>query len=149
MLEARVLGAHAFPLLLLRREPFQLEHRILDAGALGFARGEILLRLLRHSLEALPGAEGFRRLAHELGRAGMRVEDLALRRGAKQRLVLMLAVQVDEALSRLAELRERRGMAVDEAARSPRGIDGSSENDLARIAGQFPLLEPGGNRPFK
>ncbi len=76
----------------------------------------------------------------------MRVEQLALRGGAQERLVGVLAVQVDQPFARIFQLRERGGVAVDEAARAAGAVDRAAQHQLARIAGQVALLEPGGHR---
>src|SRR5262249_23515750 len=90
-----------------------------------------------------PGAEGFTGLALERLAAAVRIEQLALRGGAQQRLVLVLAVDVDQELARLAQLRKRRGVAVDEAARAAGAIEGSPQDDSAGIARQICFIQPG------
>src|SRR6185295_6921418 len=81
---------------------------------------------------------GFGTGKRELPGAGVRVEQLALRRRAQQRLVLVLSVQVHEELAAGLELRKRRGVPVDEATRAPRAVDRAAQDDAPRIA-----LEPG------
>src|SRR5262245_14842576 len=101
---------------------------------LSLALLKLRIGLRGHLLEPLPGAERLARLPAERLRAGVRVEQLALRGRAQQRLVLVLAVDVDQEFACLAQLRERRGVTVDEATRAASAIDGSSQNDGAGVA---------------
>jgi hypothetical protein len=64
----------------------------------------------------------------------VRIEQVALRRRAQQRLVLVLAVDIHQVFAGFAQLRKRRGMAVDEAARASRLVNGSAQDDAAWIA---------------
>src|SRR5205085_2186097 len=54
--------------------------------------------------------------------------------------------QVDEPFAGIFQLRERGGMAIDEAARAAGAIDRPSQHQLAGIAGEVALLEPGAHR---
>jgi len=61
-----------------RRGLFQVRGPFLEGGALGFARGGVLLRLESDLLQSLPGAVGLRGLPRQGLRVGMRVEQVAL-----------------------------------------------------------------------
>ena len=129
MLQALVLGGHVFPFAFARREAPQMLEPLGDVGAL--------------FLQALPVAEGLRRLARERLGAGVRIEQLALRRRAQQRLVRVLAMQVEEPFAGFLELRERRRMAVDETARAAGAVERAAQHQASRIADEIALGEPG------
>ena len=48
--------------------------------------------------------------------------------------MFVLAVNIHQVLARLAQLRQRRGVAVDEAARPASAIDRAAQDDSVRIA---------------
>jgi hypothetical protein len=139
--EPRLLGAYLIPLAFPGRQLLQVADALAQVGVLGFARGEILLRLDGYLLQALPGAAGLGGLACELLGAGVRVEQAALRRRPQKRLVRVLAVDVDQEFAGLPQLSEGSRMAVDEAARAPCPVDGPSEDQAARIAGEVVLVD--------
>ncbi len=58
----------------------------------------------------------------------------------------VLAVNVDQVFAGLFQLGQRGSMAVDEAARAAGAIDGSAQDDLARVAVKVALGEPRGQR---
>src|SRR5690606_1116196 len=99
-------------------------------------------------LQALPRPMRLGRLARERFAARVGVEKLALRCGSQQRLVRVLAVDIEKPLPDLAQLGGGRGMAVDEAAGTPRAIDDAAQDELAGIALQIVLFEPGSDRAF-
>ncbi len=142
VLQPRVLGCDLIPFTLTRVEFFQFVAFFFDVGTLNLPGRVVLLRFFGHRLEPLPGAVGIGGRCREFLRTGMRIEQLALRRGAQQRLVLVLAVDIDQVLSGFPRLCQGGGVAVDEAARASRAIDGPSQDDLARISGQITLAEP-------
>ena len=142
MLQALVLGRDLLPLALARRELAQFIEPLAEIGTLGLALGKFGARLRRHLLEALPIAKRLRRVARQDLGPGMRVEELALGSGAKERLVRVLAMEIEQPLARFLELGERPDMAVDEAARAPGAIDRAPQHELARIAGEIALGEP-------
>src|ERR1700741_333178 len=142
MLQSRVLGRYLLPFALARSKLLQIGNQRFDLRAFGLALREVLLRLVGQALQTLPGAERIRSLRNEFFRSRMRIQQRALGRGTKQRLVLVLAMDVDEVLARGLELRERRGVAVDEAARAAAAVDAASQDHAAGIAGETALLEP-------
>ena len=142
VLQSLVLGRDLLPFALARRQLFQIGHALGDIGALGLTLRELGARLRGNVFQALPVAEGLRSLARQRFGVGMRVEQLALRGGAQQRLVRMLAVQIEQPFAGFLELRKRRGMSVDEAARAAGAVERAAQNQLAGVAGQVALGEP-------
>ncbi len=67
-------------------------------GLLAFAR----LQPLAFGADLLPRGEGVRRFAAQLREAAEGVEQIEVRRGIEQLLVLVLSVQIDEAAARVA-----------------------------------------------
>src|SRR5687768_18594808 len=63
--------------------------------------------------------------------------------------MLVLAVDVNQEFAGSLELRERRRVAVDEAARAPGAVDGPSQDHAAGIAGEIRLLQPGEEAPVR
>ena len=118
MLQPGVLGRDLLPLSLPGRELFQVPRLLFDVRALALALREVLLCFLDQRLQPPPRAKGTGNLAHQILDTRMRIEERALRSRAQERLVLVLAVDVDKILARRLELREGRGVAVDEAARA-------------------------------
>ena len=142
VLQALVLGRHFVPFALARRELAQVIEPLGDVGALGFALRKLRARLRGHLLEPLPVAERLRRVARERLGSGVRVEEFPLGGCAQQRLVRVLAMQVDEPLARFLELREGGGAAIDEAARAARAVKRAAQHQAAGIAGEVALGEP-------
>ena len=146
VLHAGLLGADLLPFTFTRRELLEKKKLVLHLGAFGLPCRVIFLGLHRDGLEPLPVTIEVAGVEDELLGTGLRIEQVALRGGAQQRLVRVLAVNVDQVLAGLFQLGQRRGMAVDEAARAAGTIDGSSQNDLTRVAAQVTLGEPRGQR---
>ena len=87
-------------------------------------------RLGRERLQPLPGAPGLGAARAPAPAAPACASSRSrCAAGAQQRLVLVLAVDVDQVLARLAQLRQRRGMAVDEAARAAGAVDRAAQED--------------------
>ena len=118
VLQEAVLGGDALPFSLHRGNSFQFSDPVLNLRTLGLPCRVVLLRLGRYGLEPLPVAIGVPGVRGERLRPGLRIEQLALRGGAQQRLVQVLAVNVDQVFAGLFQLGQRGGMAVDEAARA-------------------------------
>src|SRR5204862_230928 len=70
------------------------------------------------------------------------VDELALRLRPRQRFVRMLTVQIDQVRSRLAELLERRGAAVDPCAAAALRVERSAQQKRP-VVGEVLLAEPG------
>ena len=86
--------------------------------------------------------------AHQTAEAAERVEQLDVRLGPQQRLVLVLAVQVDRVRRDLAEHVERRRRVVDERAAAGGG-DLAADDEHAVLAGvDAVLLEERGQAAF-
>ncbi len=143
VLQALMLGGDLLPFAFARRQLFQVGHSLRDVRALGLTLRELGARLGGDFFQPLPVAEPLRGLARQGFGAGMRVEQLALRGSAQQRLVRMLAVQVEQPFAGFLELGKRGGVAVDEAARPAGAVDRAAQNQLAGVAGQVALGEPG------
>ena len=98
-----------------RRElaPARLERLALGGGRrAAAAAASRFSTAARHARHAARGRAGERREAAE------RIDERALHLGRGERLVRVLAVEVDEPLADLLQLRERRGPAVDPRAAS-------------------------------
>ena len=113
-----MLGGDALPFSLQGGNSFQFSDPVLNLRTLGLPCRVILLRLRRDCLEPLPVAIGVAGVRGERLGPGLRIEQVALRGGAQQRLVQVLAVNVDQVFAGLFQLGQRGGMAVDEAARA-------------------------------
>ena len=116
MRQTRVLGLQVVPFGGIEFERVKLANLPLELLALrrkcrriGLDRGEL-------PRGVLPAAPGIRHRIRFGAQSGIRVEQRALCRTPHQRLVFMLAVNVDQMLARLTQLRERCGTAVDERA---------------------------------
>jgi len=72
----------------------------------------------------------------------MGIEYEALGLGPEKRLVRMLAVDVDQPLSRLAQLVDCRSVAVDECARAPVCVHDAAQQQPVRIALEGLLVQP-------
>ncbi len=79
----------------------------------------------------------------ERDEAAERVEQRALFLGVLERLVRVLAVQVDQLLAQRAELRQRHRVAVDEGPRAALRIEHATHQHLAVLVGKRVLGEPG------
>jgi len=73
---------------------------------------------------------------------GVCVEHQALGLGPEKRLVRMLAVDVDEPVSGLAQLVYCRGVTVDECARAPACVHHAAQQQPVRIALERMLVQP-------
>src|SRR5207253_4502340 len=104
VLQEAVLGGDALPFSLHRGNSFHFSAPVLDLRTLGLPRRVVLLRLGRYGLEPLPVAIGVPGVRAERLRPGLRIEQLALRGGAQQRLVQVLAVNVDQVFAGLFQL---------------------------------------------
>ena len=141
MREAALLHGQFLPFAVLEGELFQVGDRVLQLGALSLAPGVLLLRFGTERREALPAAPSVGAGKRQFTGPGVGVEQLALRGRAQQGLVLVLAVDVHQVLAGFPQLRERRGMAVDEAARAAGTVDGPAQYDGVRIAFESGLAE--------
>ncbi|MNE31463.1 hypothetical protein D3C80_1250330 [compost metagenome] len=81
-------------------------------------------------------------LAGQVGGAGELVEQAAMSVGFQQRLVFMLAVNVDQQLTQGLEVAQRAGRAVDVAARTTFGGDDPAQ-DARAVAVEIALGQPG------
>ncbi len=117
---------------------FQLVAEQLVAGAL-------LITLAGNALQVvaclLPALCSQLHLARQLLAAGVLVEQAAVGVALEQRLVFMLAVDVDDQLAERLEVSLRAGAAVDVAARAPLGGDHPAQ-DARAVAVQVALGEP-------
>jgi hypothetical protein len=141
--QTNVLRRQVFPLGGPRRELLQLSDLFFELDALVLALRELLLCLRGERLESPPRAIRLGGLARQILRAGVRVQQLALRRGPQQRLVQMLAVDVQQVGARVRQLRQRRRVPVDEAARAPAAIQRAPQQQRAGVSREIMLVEPG------
>src|SRR5690606_5552346 len=116
-----------------RLEAQQLELRI----ALTVAA----LRRFEPRVRVLPLAIGRRDVAHELPEAAVRVEQRTLVRAVEQRLMRVLAVNVDEQRADLLQVRERDGLVVRERAGAAVAADDAPQR-AAPLVVEAELLEP-------
>jgi hypothetical protein len=146
VLEAPVLLGQALPLPGLRCELVEQHASVLELGALGFVLRELRFGIFCERTQTLPLPVGRGAVARQRLTTAVRVQELALRGRPQQRLVLVLAVDVHQVLARLAQLRERGHVAVDEAARAPTALQRAAQDQAPGIALQLALGEPRGQR---
>ena len=139
--KARVLRRQGVPFALARRQALQFRHLVLQVGALRLALRILLGSLNSQRLEPLPGAPGRTGFAPQPLDACMPVEQRALRGRPHERLVRVLAMDVDEELAHLAQLRKRRPAAVHEGPRAPGPVDHAAHEEHAGVAGEFVFFE--------
>src|SRR6185295_18526632 len=120
----------------------QLRDFLLELRALRGAQREALLGLARQRFESLPCTPRGNASGHEFFGSGVRVQRFSLSLRAQERLVSVLAVDVDEPLACFAQLRERGGPAVDERSRAAVAVDRTPQDDHALVAFQVLLGEP-------
>ena len=146
MREAALLRLDLVPLARPRRQLPQLVDLPRELLALRGARGRVRLLLRAQLRQPLPFAIGRSHFPHRGRETGVAVEQVALRRRTHERLVRMLAMDVDQPLSDLAELLNRRGRAVDECPRAPAPVHDSAQEQPALVALEGALGEPGAHR---
>ena len=110
--------------------------------ALGGHRFGVLLQLGAAAVQGLPCLEQPAHLLRLAQQAGVAVQQVALRAGAQQRLVLVLPVDVEQEFARLAHLLHGGAAPVDEAARAPAAVHHAAQQAHALVALQFLLLQP-------
>ncbi len=128
--------------MLAQRQIFQLFQLIAEqlmASALLVALAGDTLKFIARLLPALRGEL---HLARQLLAAGVLVEQAAVGVGLEQRLVFVLAVDIDDQLAQCLEVGLRAGAAVDVAARAAFGGDHSAQ-DARAVVVQVALGEPG------
>src|SRR4051812_40836411 len=140
--QARMRSRHLRPLASAGGQLLEVRHLLLQIEALGLALLELACRLGRELLEPTPGAVRFRRLAGELRGVAVGIQQIALRGRPQKRLVRMLPMDVEQELAGLPQLRERCGVAVDEAAGAARLVDRPAKEYSTRIAGKFAFPDP-------
>ena len=106
----------------------------------------LLVAGIRQAFEFLASLPPFLRgqlhLASQVAGTGIFVEQAAMGVGLEQRLVLVLAVDVDQQLTQRLEVAQRAGGAVDVAARTALGGDHPAQNAGA-VGFQVALGQPG------
>ena len=118
---------------------FQLVAEQLMTSALFVAAGRQALQFLARLAPALRGQL---HLARQFLAAGILVEQAAVGVGFEQRLVLVLAVDVDQQFAEGLEIAQRAGGAVDIAARAPFAGDDPAQNARAVVV-QVAFGQPG------
>jgi hypothetical protein len=107
----------------------------------GFARQLVgIAACLAGGLPFLPGLMHF---AGQRAAAGIGIQQFALGFGFYQRLVGVLAVDVDQKLAQQLELGQRGRLAVDEAARAAGFVQYAADQHDVVVAGQGVFLQPG------
>ncbi|OIQ89942.1 hypothetical protein GALL_281890 [mine drainage metagenome] len=107
----------------------------LPGQRLAFARTSLGIALGAGArlFQLVPEAIALRHLARHLGQAGVLVEQGALRLGAEQRMMDVLAVNVGEEVRRLAQLPQGRRRAIHVGARASAGIDDAAQQQRIAI----------------
>ncbi len=141
--QPRVFGLDLVPARQVVAERTQLLHRHAQAFAFdlpGLAVGFGVPAPLARSLPGMPGCAhgGGQRL-----RAGIGIEHLALGLRTQQRVMRLLAVDVEQEVGRVLQLRQRRRAAVDEGARAAAGVDHATQDQRAVVGGEAGFIEPG------
>ena len=93
-----------------------------------------------------PRAIAVRYFARERREAAEGVDEVALRFGLRERLMRVLAVQVDEPLAQVLQVRQRRRPAVDPRAASPLRVEDPAQQHFVPVAGELLLGQPGIDR---
>jgi hypothetical protein len=110
-----MLRRQRIPLAVLRCELLQFGDLVGQLRPFRLAIRKLFLGFRHQRIEPLPVPPGLGAGIGELARAGMRIEKRALRRRPQQRLVLVLAMNVEQEFARFPQLGQRRGMPVHEA----------------------------------
>ena len=141
--EPRVLGEQLLPFVGIELERIELAHLPLELLALGRKRRRVGFERRELLPDVLPAAPRGGDSTRCGAQSGIGIEQRALRRRAQQRLVFVLAVNIDQMLARLAQLRERHGAAVDERARAAAAVDHAPHQTRAIVTRKFVVGEPG------
>ena len=144
--EPRLRGAELRPLALAHRErgelvPARLEDLALGGRPASVDPGRVASLARRTPLP--PRVAGLLRQRRE---SAERVDELALRLRGRERLVRVLAGDLDQPLAERLQLRERRGRAVDPRAASALRIEHAAQEDLAVAFGEPLLGQPRAHR---
>src|SRR5256885_7192084 len=115
-------------------EPRELLELPIELLAFGIACCRIVLVVEPRTAKPLPFAMSCTRFPGERRKPGVRVEYQALGLGSEKGLVRMLAVYVDEPVSRLAHLVDCRSVAVDKCARAPVCVHHAAQQQPVRVA---------------
>ncbi|MNC85774.1 hypothetical protein D3C83_13870 [compost metagenome] len=129
-----------FERLELARLPLELLALGGKRGGIGFKGRAALSPLLPRAVEHRHFFRGFRKIA-------VGIEQFALGRRPRERLVLVLTVDVHQELPRFAQLGGRGRATVDEAARAARGLDHAPHQQHAVVPGKLIVLEPARELP--
>ena len=123
---------------LVRRRLLDLAQLELEQVQLALAARRAVAQLLQRGLQTADlGMGRDRRLPPPcLRRPARSVEHLELRGGQREPAVLVLAVEGDERLRQLAQVRHGRRAPVHERARAALGADAPREHDLLGVLGQ-------------
>ena len=141
MRQPPVFGLQLVPLLVPKRQRFEFFCLPIELLTL---RGERLcVGFQGRELPAnvLPAPVCPRHVTGQLRCAGVTIDEIALRPGAQQGLVGMLAVDVDQIFADLLELLHGGGTAVDVRARAARGFNDSAQQAFAFVAREIVFFE--------
>jgi hypothetical protein len=127
-------------------ERLELPHLPFELGALGRVRQRVGLGIHAGLAPLPPLAEEHCHFPGGLSETAVRVQQLALRRRPRERLVLVLAVYVHQELAELAQLGQRRRPAVDIAPRASAGLDDAAHEAGALVARQVVVRQPAPRR---
>ena len=146
MRKAAVLIADVSPLARLQRQFVQLRH--LPFQPLAFLQDVfgIAFEFLARAPHRLPAAV---RIGHRLRlqlQAGLVIQQLALRIGAQQRLMRVLAMNIDQQLAQFTQLRRGRCTAVDEGTRTAGVVNHATQQHVAFFTREFGGGQPRGDR---
>ena len=132
--EPLVFGLQLVPFLGPECERFEFLRLPVELLALGCQCLRVGFQRASVPADVLPRAKRLRDLHGQFSRTGIAIEQLALRRRAQQRLVLVLAVDIDQVFADILELLQGRGPAVDERARAARRFDDPAQQAFAVVA---------------
>jgi len=114
-----------------------------QAFAFDLPRLAVALGVEAALVRGLPGVPARADCGGQGLRAGVGVEHFALGLRTQQRVVRMLAVNVEQEFGGILQLRQRRGAAVDEGTRAAAGIDHAAQDQRAVVCGETRFVEPG------
>ena len=144
--EAAVIGLKRLPRLRSEIQRLELFHLPSELFALRREGCGIRVECRAFFAALLPRTVELPHLRCRFQQPAIRIEQFALRRRTQKRLVFVLAVDVDEELTGLPQLRERHRGAVDEAARASAAVDDTPHETHIVAGGKALLVEPGAQR---
>jgi hypothetical protein len=141
--QPRVLGLDLVPACKVITQPTQFLHCQAQTLALDLPRLTVGFCFQAPLPRSLPGVPGGADAGGRLLRTGESVEHLALGLRTQQRVVRMLAMDIEQEFGGILQLRQWCGAAVDEGARTAAGIDHAAQDQRVVVRCEAGIVEPG------